>query len=41
MVAEDPIDELTYEPVQESEFDPAVGLTLESLRRRLPTMTIR
>ena len=35
------IDELIYEPVQEPEFDPAVGLILESLRRRPPTMTIR
>lgn len=41
MVAEDQIDELTYEPVKEPEFDPAVGLILESLRRRPPTMTIR
>ena len=38
---EGPIDELTYEPVQEPEFDPAVGLIIESLRRRPPTMTIR
>ena len=35
------IDELTYEPVQEPELDRAVGIILESLRRRQLTMTIR
>ena len=35
------IDELTYEPVQQPEFDPVVGFILESLRRRPPTVTIR
>jgi hypothetical protein len=35
------LDELTYEPVREPELDPAVGIILESLRRRQPTMTIR
>lgn len=34
------IDELTYEPVGEPEVDPAVGVILESLRRRQPTRTI-
>lgn len=41
MVEKAQIDDLTYEPVQEPEFDQAVGLILESLRRRQPTMTIR
>jgi hypothetical protein len=36
-----PLDELTYEPVREPELDPAIGLILDSLRRREPTMTIR
>jgi hypothetical protein len=35
------LDELTYEPVREPELDRTVGLILESLRRREPTMTIR
>lgn len=35
------VDELTYEPVEEPEFDQAVGIILESLRRRQPAMTIR
>ena len=35
------LDELTYEPVREPELDPAVGVILESLRRREPTRTIR
>lgn len=30
------LDELTYEPVRELESDRAVGLILESLRRRQP-----
>jgi hypothetical protein len=34
-------DELTYEPVREPELDRAMGMILESLRRREPTMTIR
>jgi hypothetical protein len=34
------LDELTYEPVREPELDPAVGIILESLRRRQPMMTI-
>lgn len=33
-------DELTYEAVREPELDPTLGLILESLRRREPTMTI-
>jgi hypothetical protein len=37
----DQLDELTYEPVREAELDRAVGLILESLRRRHPTTTIR
>ncbi len=41
MVAGGYIDEVIFEPVQDSEFDPAMGLILESLRRRPPTMTIR
>ena len=41
METEPQIIDLTYEPVQDPEFDPAVGLILESLRRRPPTMTIR
>jgi len=35
------LDELVYEPVAEPALDPAVGLVLESLRRRQPAMTIR
>jgi hypothetical protein len=35
------IDELTYEPIREPEFDRAVGIVLDSLRRRRPAMTIR
>jgi hypothetical protein len=38
---QDQLDELTYEPVREPELDPAMGIILESLRRREPTMTIR
>ncbi len=34
------LDELTFEPVREPELDPAVGIILESLHRRQPTMTI-
>ena len=41
MANEPEMDELTYEPVQEPEFDRAVGIVIESLRRRRPTMTIR
>jgi hypothetical protein len=37
---EDRLDELTYEPIREPELDPAVGIILESLCRRQPTMTI-
>jgi hypothetical protein len=33
-------DELTYEPVGESELDSAVGIILESLRRHQPTRII-
>jgi hypothetical protein len=33
-------DELTYEPAREPELDPTVGLILECLRRREPTVTI-
>jgi len=35
------LDALTYEPVREPECDRAMGIILESLRRREPTMTIR
>ena len=35
------IDELTYEAVGEPEFDRAVGIIVESLRRRQPAVTIR
>ncbi len=35
------LDELTYEPFREPELGPAMGIILESLRRRQPTMTIR
>jgi hypothetical protein len=41
MVEEAQIDGLTYEPIQEPELDRAVGIILESLRRRQPTRTIR
>jgi hypothetical protein len=41
MAANSRIDDLTYEPVREAELDRAVGIILESLRRRQPTMTIR
>ena len=34
-------DELTYEPVREPVLDAAIGLILDSLRRRQPPMTIR
>jgi hypothetical protein len=34
-------DKLTYEPIGAPELDPAMGLILESLRRREPTMEIR
>jgi wyosine [tRNA(Phe)-imidazoG37] synthetase (radical SAM superfamily) len=35
------LDELTYEPLCEPELDPALGLILESLRRRQPARTIQ
>ena len=41
MAHEAQIDELTYEPIREPEFDRAVGIILESLHRRRPIMTIR
>jgi hypothetical protein len=38
---ESPINDLTFEPVRDPQSDPAVGLILESLRRREPTPTVR
>ena len=37
---EDWLDELTFESMPEPEPGPAIGLVLESLRRRDPTRTI-
>ena len=41
MVAEGNIDELTFEPVAQPELEPTMGLSLESIRRRVPTMEIQ
>jgi hypothetical protein len=40
MLEEAQIDELTYEPVLEPEFDRAMAVVLEQMRQ-YPTMTIR
>jgi hypothetical protein len=40
MAKQSKTDELTYEPIREPDFDRAVGIISESLRRRRPTMTI-
>jgi hypothetical protein len=39
--AEGQADELTFEPLGQQEGNPALGLIMESLRRRQPERTIR